>query len=208
MALVGKLLSKLKHVQHGPWDCLEWQGSSRPDGYGQVEIDGKRHYVHRVFYALFVGDLGNGMFVCHRCDNPRCVNPDHLFLGTPADNINDAASKWRTQKGSKNHHAKLTEADVDEIIRRVRAGERQIDVAAAFGVPKQRISKILLRQAWQQETSDVIRFRDSWKKKTADEYQRVIELRGQGLTQKQIAKLIGTTQQTVGRMLQRRARSA
>jgi hypothetical protein len=93
-------------------DCWEWSAGRFNTGYGAFSNGGKTLKAHRASYAEFVGPIPPGMLVCHRCDNPGCVNPDHLFLGTAADNMSDKASKGRSMRGEKNHTTKLDEANV------------------------------------------------------------------------------------------------
>lgn len=75
--------------------CWEWQGYTNKKGYGSIRINGMKQRVHRAMYNLFYGAIPNGMLVCHRCDNPKCCNPDHLFLGTYSDNLKDCWDKNR-----------------------------------------------------------------------------------------------------------------
>lgn len=89
-----RLLAKLRYMPNG---CWEWTGStSRPGWHGRISVNHRLVMTHRVAYELWVGPIPEGLFVCHRCDNPPCCNPAHLFLGTTRDNMRDAAAKGRT----------------------------------------------------------------------------------------------------------------
>src|SRR6187455_1405138 len=98
-------------------NCWEWTGHKLPKGYGRIGKDGKLYQTHRLAYELARGPIPQGMHVCHHCDNPSCINPDHLFVGTNADNHADKIAKDRQAKprGIKNAAAKLNEADVRAI---------------------------------------------------------------------------------------------
>ena len=97
--------------------CWEWQGFKGSGGYGQVSLYNKVYTTHRLSAMLDGKDIDNKL-VCHHCDNPSCVNPEHLFVGSPADNMQDKVNKGRQTRhiGSKNPMSKLNEADVKTII--------------------------------------------------------------------------------------------
>ena len=132
--------------------CWEWGAGKVLDGYGHFSIAGVAQRAHRVAYQLYVGEIPEGMCVCHHCDNPGCVNPSHLFLGTTADNMRDRENKGRgirpMNTGEKHGHSKLTEAQVIEIRAKHSSGARVVDLAKEFGVAHQTISKIVHRRTW------------------------------------------------------------
>lgn len=130
-------------------ECWEWDGARRgPWGYGTIRFRGTDWVAHRVAYTLARGEIPEGLFVCHQCDNPGCVRPSHLFLGTPADNSADCAAKDRISHGERHHWDKLTESQAREILQRYRAGERSVDIARDYGVSRQCIPQIASGRTW------------------------------------------------------------
>jgi len=144
--------------------CWIWQGRREEKmGYGRFLFGEGSLYAHRISYHLTVGPIPRGLCVCHRCDNPPCVNPDHLFLGTQKDNIADAITKGRQAKGlthgsvthpglhrgEKNPSAKLTEVEVSQIRALVRGFRiTKGDVGRLYGVTGQMVGAISRRRAW------------------------------------------------------------
>jgi hypothetical protein len=132
-----------------PNGCWIWQGVCTTFGHGRLEWNGRPHKAHRIAYELTYGAIPPGMFVCHTCDVPACVNPAHLFLGTNEDNMADAASKGRTAKGERMGGSKLT-ADQVRSIRKLRAagGRTRLSIAQQFGVSEATVKSILSGRTW------------------------------------------------------------
>lgn len=129
--------------------CWEWALQLDKHGYGKTSYLGKTTYAHRLSYAAHVGRIDGPMCVLHKCDNRKCINPDHLFTGTPADNAQDMMSKGRQTRGEKNPRAKITSSDADEI-RKIRAetGESHRRIASMFGISRVQVGRIIRGARW------------------------------------------------------------
>lgn len=113
--------------------CWEWMGNRGPRGYGTIKVAGKVYRTHRYAYALVNGPIPEGYFVCHRCDNPPCCRPDHLFLGTAKDNNHDMMRKGRYVNGSALHPEKKA--------RGLRCGTGRIPFETIVAIRSDRIEK-------------------------------------------------------------------
>lgn len=141
------------YVAKGESDaCWMWRGKEKR--YGKLfrkAQDGGPILAHRFSYELHHGPIPDGMFVCHRCDTPKCVNPAHLFLGTPQDNMDDMHAKGRARpgaaRGENKPQAKLTEAKVREL--RARKGQSATALSKEYGVTTRTIYQIWNREIWQ-----------------------------------------------------------
>jgi hypothetical protein len=132
-----------------PHGCWPWMASVNKKGYGQfMNSDTRRpQRANRVAYELMCGPIPDGMMVCHRCDNPRCCNPAHLFLGTAFENTNDMVLKGRAKgaRGAKHHSTKLTAEDVHQI--RAAVGDHK-DIAAKFNISRSYVWNIKAGRKW------------------------------------------------------------
>lgn len=131
--------------------CWLWQGFIEPAGYGSFRYgtrkQGRTVRAHRLSYEIHVGPIPPGMFVCHRCDNKRCVNPAHLFPGTRRENVDDMLKKNRQASGERHGQTPLTERDVI-LIRKLASSLPHRVMAKRFGVSKGTISNITLGKTW------------------------------------------------------------
>jgi hypothetical protein len=141
----------MSHVVFGASDCWYWIGYQDPFGYGRFTYPNENK-AHRAAYRMFVGEVPSGMKVLHKCDTRCCVNPEHLFVGTQADNVHDMVAKKRNKNiplhGERNPMSKLTRQQVDEIRSRVASGETQRSMCKVFNVSPMTVSRIIRKELW------------------------------------------------------------
>lgn len=150
---IAELSRFMGHVRlnSGPWgNCWDWQGSKPNGQYGHFSVNGQAVKAHRYSYSLFCQPIPDGQIVRHRCDNPACVNPAHLELGTYADNTRDAIERgrWFDRSGEKHPLAKITAETVVLIRDGAAAGATHQRLANEFGLSRQHIGKIVRRENW------------------------------------------------------------
>jgi len=140
-------------------ECWAWKGSVCSNGYGRVSVNGALTGAHRHAWAITNGPIPEGICVLHRCDNPPCVNPAHLWLGTQLENIQDRVAKGRngatgSKHGADGYNAKLTSEAVSEIRSRYAAGGiTQQQLGEAHGVNRSTIGYIVRNNTWKHETT-------------------------------------------------------
>ncbi len=146
MSAKERLAHYSKKLENG---CIDFIGSKNFFGHGEIAYRGKKYRAHRLAYLEYIGEIPNGMVVCHKCDNPSCINTDHLFIGTQADNLRDARQKNRMKapnpRGVKHGLSKLDDGKV-LLIRRDKRTQREI--AKDYGVHQTTIKNIKLLKTW------------------------------------------------------------
>jgi len=129
--------------------CWNWNASVDTNGRGRIAYNSKLVGSHRVAYTFMCGKIPEGMFVCHTCDNPLCCNPNHLFIGTHDDNMQDMVNKNRSHhNGEKSSKAKLTLEEVKDIRDMYNNGETQTKLAMKFDACQSVISRIIRNKTW------------------------------------------------------------
>jgi hypothetical protein len=132
-----------KYIPEPNSGCWLWIGAITPFGYGKIYYDGRYKYSHRLSYEMSIGEIDSDNVVCHKCDNPSCVNPDHLFQGTPKQNTKDMIQKNRHAHGEK--ISKLSESEVIDIYN---SNSTHESLGLMYGVNRATITKIKNGQRW------------------------------------------------------------
>jgi hypothetical protein len=191
-SILDSLLSKAD-ISAGPDGCWTWIACRNAKGYGRLTINGSGFLAHRLSYEAHVGPVPGQMCICHRCDNPPCINPAHLFLGTQADNSADMVAKGRATRArnEKSGMAKLSDGQVAEMRRRRVAGESCESIAIAFDVSAPHVSRVTRGLRRPGEDVDLV---DSANAATAERRGRYISLRrDQRLSVREAARHVGVS---------------
>lgn len=141
-SLRDRFFSRFAKLENG---CWQWRAHTDKDGYGILPGTNKNTRSHRLSYEIHIGEIPEGLIVCHHCDNPGCVNPNHLFVGTPKDNANDALQKGRHYIGEKNGRSKLTAENIKQILSSTMSGQQ---LANKFGVTRSTINNVRKGVTW------------------------------------------------------------
>lgn len=130
------------------FDCWEWKACKDRWGYGATTANGVFTKSHRLAWTIVYGPIKKGMFICHKCDNPGCCNPTHLFVGTHKDNMRDMVSKKRFAKGEKNGSSKLQGSQVKKIRRLAQDGVSNNEIALRYKISKHHVIDLVNRVYW------------------------------------------------------------
>lgn len=195
-----------------PHECWEWQRGKHGFGHGVFKFKWDHYYAHRVSYMIHIGPIPDDMEVCHNCpggDNPSCVNPAHLFLGTHAENMRDAQQKRSHAYGERSGMAKLTTEKVQEIRSLLHEGVlTNLEIAAMFAIDATTVCNIGTRKTWKHlpdtspETADKSRYirgeRHHGAKLTANDVQKIRALlRSGAMYQREIGNMFGVQEDTI-----------
>ena len=215
-----RFLSKLKVNEST--GCHEWQAYTNQNGYGVIYVQWSYILSHRVAYFLDYGQQPGDLCVCHKCDNPVCCNPAHLFLGTTQENTRDMVEKgrYKDQKGTANGNAILTPQAVIQIRKLSAQGVKQKELAGMFGVNQSAISGIILHRTWThlssaKEIAKVAQLREQQSLKAGecsggsilntDSVLKIRELHSAGvISQKDMANMFGVNPRTISAVVHRR----
>lgn len=182
------------------YGCWMWIGTTGTDRYGVFVINRKPHRSSRLMWEIRYGEIPSGFCVCHACDNPRCCNPAHLFLGTQGDNIKDKVDKKRQAMGESSGRAILTESDVIEIFRLRHIGLTHKEISKVFDIDRSHVGDILHSKCWRHLKFDPI-FGNNNHKLTKEDVVKIRSLRKDGYKQHQLAEMFHVTQANISEVV-------
>ena len=183
----------------GKDECWEWRGGRQAFGHGRLRVCGRRWLAHRFSYTISFGPIPHGLFVLHKCDNPPCVNPNHLYVGTQNDNVQDRVDRDRSAFGEDSGKTCLTNEQVFDIQRLYNTGNyTQRDLAARYGVSISCVGNIIDGKRWVKKQIERTYVRGIGDIETAEKIRR---LSLTGLSQYAIAKQFGIHQSSVSNIV-------
>ena len=199
-------------------ECWLWLAATDRDGYGQFTYNGKQQRAHRISWILHNGEIPDGMFVCHRCDVPGCVRPDHLFIGSVKDNAEDCNAKNRQAsgmthgsytrpenrpRGTNNGKSKMMDSAIIEMREMYATGNwSQSDLAVKYGVTQVTVSHIVRGKGWTHVGGPIIKHGRS--NIDENDVREIRELLAHGLSQSEVARRKRTTFKVVHGILTKR----
>jgi len=196
------LKTLVKNMRISDKGCWEWTGATTV-GYGSVRIPdiygSFKIMTHRLSLVAFKGAaIPDGLFVCHRCDNPVCFNPDHLFLGTQQDNLIDCSIKGRTMTGEKNGNSKYTKENIQEVLDLFKSGKKGVEIVEITGISATHICRIRKGYTWKHETASAAELAHHNRKYTDEQIIDVAKMiKDQKLSNSEIAKITNVNRFTV-----------
>lgn len=196
----GALFARLeKRVAVDEAGCWKFIGCITPRGYGAVQLRGSKVGAHRAMWQAVNGQIPSGMLICHRCDVPDCINPDHLFLGTSLDNNRDRAQKGRSHrpKGELNVMAKLSDQQVMEAMQRYSRCETAAQIAASMNVSPATISSWVRKLRMQKGKAGVNNGRAKLNPEKISEVKRLLAA---GMSQMAVSRQFGVSGHAIWRI--------
>jgi len=129
-------------------ECWEWTKTLSSTGYGVIQISGRQRYAHRLAWEFTFGRIGTRLFVCHKCDNRKCCNPSHMFLGTNEENTADRHAKGRDARGLRSSGSKLSPQSVREIRALAADGVSYSEIGRRYDVWPNAVKRVVARETW------------------------------------------------------------
>lgn len=147
-SIVCYFASKLDTLPDSYDVCWVWNGACVSDGYGTANVGGKQIRAHRLSYKTFVGEIPNGLVVRHTCDNPPCINPQHLLVGTTRDNVQDRTDRNRGSRAGNGGHIQPKKLSIEQAIEIYNSTGSGVLIGAKFGVSKNMVYNIRRGMSW------------------------------------------------------------